>query len=123
MASFSVASALLDSIEGLNDSKLLKEAKREKIFQEIEMMSHKNQCYYEYALRDADIIDSVGIREANRLCMQDIIVSLLRHLDEADKVEIFIDGCDNYRFDILGREIGYDFRKLSPSKQIEYQMT
>jgi ribonuclease HII len=100
MADFSVASGLLDSLDGLDDSKSLTEQKREKLFAEIERMQHRNECQYAFSYRDADVIDAIGIREANRQCMQDVLLSLLQFTDEQDSIEIFIDGCDNYQFDI-----------------------
>lgn len=100
MADFSVASHLLDSLDGLDDSKSLSEKNREKLFLEIERMQHRNECQYAFSYRDADIIDAIGIREANRQCMQDVLLSLLQFTDEQDSIEIFIDGCDNYRFDL-----------------------
>jgi hypothetical protein len=45
------------------------------------------------------VIDELGIREANRQCMQDVILSLSQFVHPDDMVEIWIDGCDNYRFD------------------------
>jgi ribonuclease HII len=116
MADFSVASGLLDSLDGLDDSKSLTEQKREKLFAEIERMQHRNECQYAFSYRDADIIDSIGIREANRQCMQDVLLSLLQFTDEQDSMEIFIDGCDNYQFDIW--EFEYLFaRKKRKEKQ------
>lgn len=32
--------------------------------------------------------------------MQDSIATLLSYIDKEDRVEIFIDGCDNYLFDL-----------------------
>lgn len=72
-------------------------------------MQHRNECQFAFAYRDAPYIDTVGIREANRQCMQDVLLSLLQFIHESDSVEVFIDGCDNYQFDIGEMNIGYTF--------------
>ncbi len=79
------------------------------IYSTIELLAHKDECQYAFAYRDADIIDSVGIREANRSCMEDIILSLLQFIGESDTVEIWIDGCDNYTFAV--EDFDYIFAK------------
>jgi ribonuclease HII len=55
--------------------------------------------------------------------MQDIIISFLQFIDPDDFVEIYIDGCDNYEFDLSEESIGYDFMKISPKKMINTMMT
>ena len=92
MAESSLAWVLLGSLHGLDDSKRLTENKRERLFTEIERMQHRNECQYAFSYRDASYIDTVGIREANRQCMQDVLVSLLQFTHEHDSVQIFIDG-------------------------------
>ena len=123
MADVSLASGLLSSLEGLDDSKLLSSKKHERLFAEIERMQHRNECQYAFSYRDAETIDLIGIRESNRECMQDVLLSLLQFVDSQDSLEVFIDGCDNYRFDIGEMDIGYDFRKLSKEKQLQNSMT
>lgn len=68
----------------------------------IEKMQDESRCQYSFASRDAPDIDSLGIREANRHCMQDVMLSLLQFADDTDTISIMIDGCDNYRFESLG---------------------
>ena len=74
-------------------------------------MQHRNECQYAFSYRDAERIDLVGIREANRECMQDVILSLLQYIHPEDQVDICIDGCDNYQFDI--GEFEYNFAHKS----------
>lgn len=123
MADCTIASKILDWLDGLNDSKLLSESIRERLFAEIERLQYRNECQFAFAYRDATHIDVVGIRESNRQCMQDVLLSLLQFTHEYDSVEIFIDGCDNYQFDIGEVDIGYDFQKLNPIKKAKYQMS
>lgn len=123
MADFSLASRLLDSLDGLHDSKLLSEIKREKLYAEIERIQHRNECQFAFSYRDAETIDTIGIRESNRQCMQDVILSLIQYTQPTDSIEIYIDGCDNYQFDLGEDSIGYDFKKLSIKKNIQHQIT
>ncbi len=76
----------------------------------MDRLVHMGRCHYAFAYRDAEIIDTVGIREANRQCMQDVLVSLLQFLDPDDRITVYIDGCDNYIFD-LGENISYTFER------------
>ncbi len=99
MAEYQYADRLLDSLYGLTDSKMLTPERREKLYHEIERMQHRDECQYAFSYRDADVIDAIGIREANRQCMQDVLLSLLQFTTDADTIEIAIDGCDNYEFD------------------------
>jgi ribonuclease HII len=98
-----------ETINGIKDSKKLDRKKREDIFSTIEYLSHKSECQFTFAYRDADVIDSIWIREANRECMEDIILSLMQFIDSDDTVEIWIDGCDNYSFAVESFE--YVFAK------------
>lgn len=123
MADISGASSLLESLDGLDDSKKLSETKREKLYAEIERMQYRSECQFAFAYRDASDIDRSGIREANRQCMQDVLLSLLQYTDHNDSLEIFIDGCDNYRFDLSESEIGYDFQRLSMKMKLQNVMT
>lgn len=82
-------------------------------------MQHRNECQYAFSYRDADIIDQIGIREANRQCMQDVLLSLLQFANHDDIIEIYIDGCDNYAFDIGDFE--YEFaQKLRTNRSNIY---
>lgn len=91
MTQLSHAHHLLGSLTGLTDSKKIQHKKREEIFHSIEKMQDENRCQYSFAYRDAERIDDVGIREANRECMQDVILSLLQFVGDTDTVEINID--------------------------------
>ena len=96
------------------DSKKLSKKEREDIYSTIEYLTHKNECQYAFAYRDAEVIDTVGIREANRSCMEDIILSFLQYIHEDDTLEIWIDGCDNYTFSI--DDFHYFFAKKKSRK-------
>ena len=91
MAEIQHSQSLLDSLSGLTDSKKMKSEKREEVFQSIEKMQDENRCQYSFSYRDAERIDEVGIREANRECMQDVILSLLQFTRDTDRIEIYID--------------------------------
>jgi ribonuclease HII len=107
MAESSLAPGLLDSLAWLTDSKMLTPDQRETLYHEIERMQHRDECQYAFSYRDADVIDAIGIREANRQCMQDVLLSLLQFTTDDDMIEIDIDGCDNYEFDV--GDIAYIF--------------
>ncbi len=104
-----LSSTLSKTIPGIKDSKKLDRKKREDIFSTIEYLTHKNECQFAFAYRDAHIIDSIWIREANRECMEDIILSLMQFIEDSDTVEIWIDGCDNYTFAV--EDFDYAFAK------------
>lgn len=80
------------------------------------MMQYRSECQYAFSYRDAHIIDEVGIREANRQCMQDVILSLLQFVDDTDSVQIFIDGCDNYQFSLGDFEYVFAEKKRRKEK-------
>jgi len=63
-------------------------------------MQYRDECQFAFAYRDAPSIDMLGIREANRQCMQDVLLSLLQFTDDNDTIDIYIDGCDNYMFEV-----------------------
>ncbi len=109
MAEISHANLLIDSLSGLGDSKKVLPEVREKLYHQIEKMQDESRCQYSFSYRDAEIIDIVWIREANRQCMQDAILSLIQFTNDEDSIEIFIDGCDNYTFESL--ECDYLFAK------------
>lgn len=114
---FTVFSPILD------DSKKLSENKREKVYHRIERVMERNICRYHFAYREAPIIDSLGIREANRQCMEEAIVWLLQFIKEDDTVSIYIDGCDNYEFDSLS-EYEYVFaqKKRKETRWIKWKI-
>lgn len=66
----------------------------------IEGLSARERLVFSFAYREAVYIDSMGIREANRQCMQDILFSFLTTLAPEDTLEVWIDGSDNYIFDL-----------------------
>lgn len=115
---FLIEAPLSDSLgeifPGVTDSKKLSEEKREKLYHMIEKMQDESRCQYSFAYRDALDIDSLGIREANRQCMQDVMLSLLQFTDDTDTIRIMIDGCDNYRFESL--DVDYWFAQRSKKK-------
>lgn len=82
----------------------------------IEKMQDESRCQYSFASRDAIDIDSLGIREANRQCMQDVMLSLLQFTDDTDTIRIMIDGCDNYRFESLDADYGFAQRSKKKDK-------
>jgi ribonuclease HII len=93
----------------LDDSKKMTESEREEIFGRIEKVMESNICRYHFAYRESYEIDKIWIREANRQCMQEVILGLLQYTSDSDTIYISIDGCDNYDFDIDGFE--YIFAK------------
>lgn len=107
----------IKSLTGLGDSKKLSETKRETLFQHIEALQEKNLCQYAFSYREAHEIDILGIREANKMCMQDVLLSLLQYVEKNDAVEIFIDGSDNFIFD--GIDCSYTFAKKRNQKNKE----
>lgn len=119
MADISYASSLLDALSGLDDSKKISSEIREKLYHQIEKMQDESRCQYSFAYRDAVVIDAVGIREANRQCMQDTLLSLIQFTSDEDNIEIFIDGCDNYLFDLGKTDMSYYFQKVRKGKSRE----
>lgn len=82
----------------LTDSKKMSEKEREEVFGRIEKVMEADICRYHFAYRDASDIDILGIREANRQCMEEVILGLLQYVHPESRVQICIDGCDNYVF-------------------------
>jgi ribonuclease HII len=119
MAESTVCQGLLDSFDGLADSKTLSGQKREKIYAAIEASQYRDECQFAFAYREAADIDRVGIREANRQCMQDVLLSLIQFIDPSDFVEVYIDGCDNYVFDLGSDSVGYDSTRRSRKKEFQ----
>jgi ribonuclease HII len=84
----------------LDDSKKLSPGERESIYQTIEHLSSRQECQYSFSYREALRIDEIGIRSANKECIYDVILSCLQYLERDDTYEIWIDGCDNFDFDL-----------------------
>jgi ribonuclease HII len=68
---------LLESIEGLNDSKVLSEKKREKLFDEI-----KEKSKYHIVFTSAKTIDEIGLSACLKSSINEIIEKLKSHCDE-----------------------------------------
>lgn len=107
MAEVSQADQILNTYTDITDSKLLHEEKREYLYELISQSQFRDECQFSFAYRDAHEVDRLGIREANRQSMQDVILSLLAFLDETDRADISIDGCDHFVFDIGREDIEY----------------
>ena len=58
----------------------------------------KGECFGGVGIISSEIIDQVGIREANRLAMQGALRQVLSQIGE-NYESIKIDGRDNYKFD------------------------
>lgn len=84
---------------GLTDSKKLNQKDRERLFRLIEESSAQGKCFFASGSIDANTIDTLGIREANRLAMQSALHQVLGHISESEVGEILIDGRDNYHFE------------------------
>jgi ribonuclease HII len=93
---------------GLTDSKKCSEKKREILYHQIEN-NHKKQCYhFASAERSASEIDTLGIREANRQAMEEVIHLLISLIPRGASYQIQIDGRDNYIFrDIDSIDVTY----------------
>lgn len=84
----------------LDDSKKMTEKEREEVFARIEKVMEANICRYHFAYREAHDIDTLGIREANRQSMEEVLLWLLQYIDPDADISVYIDGCDNYQFDV-----------------------
>ncbi|MBP7806086.1 ribonuclease HII [Candidatus Gracilibacteria bacterium] len=83
----------------LRDSKKMTPKDREKTYQEILHGADSGKLVYGIGIISNDIIDSVGIREANRLAMQEALYKIQSVKINHDAL-ILIDGRDNYLFDV-----------------------
>lgn len=94
----------------LNDSKKLSPKNREKIFALITESIKQGLCFGWVGIVSSEIIDQVGIREANRLAMEEALRQVRVQIgDSFQKVKI--DGRDNYRFiDIAEEKLEYIVR-------------
>jgi ribonuclease HII len=112
----------------LTDSKKLTHAKREMLFTQIEKLEKEGKCVFAYAESSAWLIDQVGIREANRLAMEQSVLQVLETIRKTEHglprrsstetgksprndengpqgtLQILIDWRDNYTFDWIPRE-------------------
>jgi ribonuclease HII len=68
---------LMDEIIGLNDSKILSEKKREKLFDEI-----KNKSKYHIVFTDAKTIDEKGLSDCLKNSIIEIMLNLKDHCNE-----------------------------------------
>lgn len=89
---------------GLTDSKKLTHKERERLFMLIEK-SLSQKIRRGVGIQSAETIDRVGIREANRLAMQDALGQIFSSLPIDDVKEVQIDGRDNYRFDSISSQM------------------
>lgn len=64
----------------------------------------KGKILYGVGIIDSVIIDKVGIREANRLAMEQAMKQIFAHISPNQVGKIQIDGRDNYRFDNIDPE-------------------
>ncbi|EKD30429.1 MAG: ribonuclease HII [uncultured bacterium (gcode 4)] len=87
----------------LNDSKKLSPKKRREIFEMMQESISLGFCFGWVGIIGSEIIDQVGIREANRLAMQEALAQVLLQVWESFEF-IKIDGRDNYRFDAIEQE-------------------
>ena len=89
---------LLEDIVGLNDSKVLSEKKREKLFDEI-----KEKSKYHIVFTDAKLIDEKGIS----FCLKSSILEIIENLKEFSN-SFLMDGNTNFGIQILQKEIKAD---------------
>lgn len=82
----------------LDDSKKLSPKKREAIFAMIHASIAQWNCFGGVGVISSEIIDQVGIREANRLAMDEALRQVFAQIWDAYEL-IKIDGRDNYRFE------------------------
>ncbi len=93
-----------DVLKQINDSKKLTAKKREKLY---ETLVEKGLFWV--GVVDNYIIDDINIRQANKEAMRRAIVELKRKLPnqnnwDSPKLEVMIDGRDNYIFDELEKK-------------------
>lgn len=79
----------------LRDSKKMTEKEREKTYDEIISLAQAWKLSYWIGIVSHAIIDTVGIREANRLAMEEALSKIKK-----EGIHVLIDGRDNYSFDI-----------------------
>jgi ribonuclease HII len=96
---------LLEDIVGLNDSKVLSEKKREKLFDEI-----KEKSKYHIVFSDAKLIDEKGIS----FCLKSSILEIIENLKEFSN-SFLMDGNTNFGIENLQKEIKADAKYASVS--------
>ena len=89
---------LLEKIDGLNDSKVLSEKKREKLFDEI-----KEKSKYHIVFKSAKEIDDFGIS----FCLKSSILEIMEKLQEFSN-NFLMDGNTNFGIQNLQKEIKAD---------------
>lgn len=105
----------------LQDSKKMTEKDRAVTYDEIVMLAEQWQLAYWVGIISHEIIDIVGIREANRLAMQEALTQIqsTKYKVQNGWFLLKIDGRDNYSFDISWLpEPEYIVRGDSKIKQI-----
>jgi len=85
-------------IEGLNDSKVLSERKREKLFDEI-----KNNCDYHIVFTDAKTLDEKGLSASLRNSLKEITQTLNNKADE-----FLMDGNTSFGIQTLQHKVKAD---------------
>ncbi|MBF0913609.1 epoxyqueuosine reductase QueH [Candidatus Gracilibacteria bacterium] len=98
-------------LEKLNDSKKLSEKNREKIFSEIIELSRGDEpkIFFGVGVVDNFFIDEKNIKQANKEAMRRAIIEIKRKIEFFNygkelKIDVFIDGNDNYAFEELDRK-------------------
>lgn len=103
------------------DSKKISPIQREKTYHEIISLAAQWKLFYGVWIIANTIIDSVGIREANRLAMEGALSIMTNDewIMNNERIRLFIDGRDKYQFDIQWLPVPeYIVRGDSKIKQI-----
>lgn len=103
------------------DSKKISPTEREKTYQEIVKLATQWKLFYGVWIISNTVIDSAGIREANRLAMLQSLQKIqnTEYKIQNDGIRLMIDGRDNYQFDLSDLpEPEYIVRGDSKIKQI-----
>lgn len=103
----------LDEIPFLTDSKKLSEKRRNDIFHQIFEMEKEGILEQKIIIQSAEIIDTIGICEANRRAMQEIISFFEKKFSN---ISVKIDGSDNFFFEKL-EDFGYTYAIKKSQKQ------
>ncbi|PLY08170.1 MAG: ribonuclease HII [Arcobacter sp.] len=89
---------IIKNIEGLNDSKVLSEKKREKLFDEI-----KNNCHYHIVFTHAKEIDERGLS----ICLKNSILEIMETLEKYSN-NFLMDGNTSFGINTLQHKIKAD---------------
>ncbi|MFA6080058.1 MAG: ribonuclease HII [Candidatus Gracilibacteria bacterium] len=86
----------------LQDSKQMSPSEREQTYDTILELAKKKKLFFAVGIILNEIIDTVGIREANRLAMLHALQEIQKteYKIQNDGIRLMIDGRDNYQFDI-----------------------